>query len=158
LKNIKSIEEYNKDQEDLNNRLFIKVDDILGNKCEELISLKDEEPLKVEDFEEDKIILEGSIHKKSEDSINSAEFVQETRSEESKEDQNRLDDSFAKSKSKYAEEQKEKLNNEKRNTLRNKKNKRKESKNKRKKEGSVKMEEIKEDNLVKKDSDSEPDA
>lgn len=84
-----SVEEYNKSIEDLNDKLFVKVDDPILSNSEDNNENVSDTNLKVDDYEEEKEAFTNE--KKFEDFNQSEDFVQETRSEEGKEDQNRLE-------------------------------------------------------------------
>jgi hypothetical protein len=146
-----SLEEYNKSIEALNDKLFVKVDDICIS--DELVE-NSSDNIKPEEFEEDKDGDQNG-YKILEES-GSEGMLQETRSEESKEDHNKLE----KEELKLEEETKiSKRNSQKSNENR--------SKMKTKldidaevgsnKDKNMKFEEIKETKMVKKRFDSEPD-
>lgn len=145
-----SVSDYNKQIEELNDKLFDKCDDLALSNSDE--NLSEGTHLKVEDYEEDRIDPEALGYQKLEDSD---EFVQESRSEESKEDQNRLEETSL-NKDTLVEDKKR--NSQKsQNHPRNKHQKKRGNKNKNAEDKPVKLEEIKHSKYKQKRFDSEPD-
>jgi hypothetical protein len=103
-KNEQSVEEYNKDIQDMNDKAFDKADEIVLSNSDENADI-----LKVEEFDEVK--LDASDYKKLENASNSEHLEQETRSEGSPEDQNKLENQGEKLV--FVEDDQIKSNNEK---------------------------------------------
>ena len=99
-----SVDEYNKSIEDLNNRQFDEKVDELSNNDEQLENISESQRLKVDED-----------NNKFDDSNVSNQLIQETRSEEGKEDEHKLEDSIQKNIKKLVyQENKTKRNSENR--------------------------------------------
>lgn len=139
--NPQTTDEYNKDQEYINNNLFTLVDnDLIFTNASENLELN-ETPLKVEDYDDD-LLIEPISNKISENSSSYANYMHDTRSEGSKEDNQRLESIIPKEKGKNNSKNKRSKN--KRGNNQNK-NKNKDN-NKNRKIVEPKLEEIKKAN------------
>jgi hypothetical protein len=149
-----SVDEYNKSIEDLNNRQFDEKVDELSNNDEQLENISESQRLKVDED-----------NNKFDDSNASNQLIQETRSEEGKEDEHKLEDSIQKKKKKLVyQENKTKRNSENRKFVdpqiepkKNIKANAKQTKQKNLQDNPVKLEEVKHNRKLKKSCDSEPD-
>lgn len=152
---IQSVDDYNKSIEDLNNRQFDEKVDELSNNEEQIENISESQRLKI-DEENDKF----------DDSNASNLLIQETRSEEGKEDQNKLEEPEQKIHMKQVfQENKPKRNSEKGKFVDSKikSNRSKKANSKQTKQSKtqldqpVKLEEVKQNESLKKSYGSEPE-